>query len=95
MHSSSHSVMLDGGTAWGCQIFVARQATSVPETGKRIPLYVFDQITEAWYQCYVDKTSLTWESIHSPPPPTGSYAGIGSRDLTPAGRQAIRHVYTI
>jgi hypothetical protein len=49
-------------------------------------LYVFDQEKDAWFEF----NGETWDRVDSPPRPTGIWAGIGSRDLRPNGRAAIR-----
>lgn len=67
-----------GGTAWATQMFIDRF------DGRPCPCYVFDQIADQWF---------VWEEgwvPTTPPVPTGVWAGIGSRELLPNGKQAIR-----
>jgi hypothetical protein len=87
--SATHAVQVVGGTAWGCQAFALRH---LPKVGA-IPMYFFDQNTSAWYQCNLEKSSLKWVRIESPPAPTGSYAGIGTRGLNADGKKAIHDLY--
>lgn len=68
-----------GGTAWAVQMFIDRH------NSEACSCYVFDQINGKWF-----KWEGRWEPIQSPPVPTGIWAGIGSRTLLPAGKQAIR-----
>lgn len=68
-----------GGTAWATQMFVDRFHQ------QPCPCYVFDQQKGTW-----NAWEGHWQEIQAPPPPTGVYAGIGSRELLPAGKQAIR-----
>jgi hypothetical protein len=78
---------ISGGTAWACQMFVDRWLYSTKYI-KDIPLYFFDQKSESWY-----KWNGSWVNLNQPPKPTQVYAGIGSRDLTPAGHAAIEAIY--
>ena len=68
-----------GGTAWATVMF----AQLHPESRE---LYIFDQLKNRWVQW----NGKDWDPIDSPPRPTGIWAGIGSRDLTEGGREAIR-----
>jgi hypothetical protein len=78
---------ISGGTAWACQMFVDRWLYSTNYI-QDIPLYFFDQKSKCWY-----KWNGSWVNIIKPPQPSKVYAGIGTRDLTPAGRAAIEDVY--
>jgi len=71
--------MVEGGTAWATQMYLDLHKDK-PEC------YVFCQITNQWH-AYVDSQ---WVVIDAPPSPSGVWAGIGSRDLTKAGKDAIR-----
>lgn len=71
--------MVQGGTAWATQMFIDRY------NGAPCECYVFDQITEKWFVWKGD-----WVEIETPPQPFGIWAGIGSRKLTTAGKNAIR-----
>lgn len=68
-----------GGTAWATTMF----AQLHPDNRN---LYLFDQLKDGWFQF----NGQSWDSIESPPRPKGIWAGIGSRDLQPNGRAAIR-----
>jgi len=92
------NVNISGGTAYACQMF----ASVFPDddvVSELIPLYVFAQTNSRWYQCRVITSTTAaplfgWEPMSQPPPPpTGTYAGIGARSLKPSGRQAIRSLY--
>lgn len=71
---------VSGGTAWAVQMFIDRH------DGAACPVYLFDQISEQWFTW----TATGWNAITEVPPPTGVWAGIGSRDLTNKGKEAIR-----
>lgn len=71
--------VVPGGTAWATTMFAQLHPGSHS-------LYVFDQEKDAWFRF----DGGTWGRIDSPPRPTGIWAGIGSRDLKPNGRDAIR-----
>lgn len=69
---------VDGGTGWAVQMAI--------DMGK--PVYVFDQNTGGWY---------TWNGSKfitiATPILTKKFAGIGTREITEQGKQAIRDVY--
>jgi len=69
---------IDGGTAWGCEIF----ALWHPDT-----LFFFDMVSETW----LTRKFGAWKLCEVLPSPTTFVhcAGIGSRELTDAGRNAI------
>jgi hypothetical protein len=98
------NVGIVGGSAWACQMFVneyykthSKQLLSSSVHPIAMPLYCFDQISEHWFQCRIrDLTgSIEWVQLGQRPqlPTTGVYAGIGSRQLTPAGQHAIESLY--
>jgi len=70
---------VSGGTAWATQMFIDRW------NGQPCECYVYDQIVEAWYAWKGE-----WSRIETPPEPYGVWTGIGSRNLLPSGKQAIR-----
>lgn len=78
---------ISGGTAWACQMFVDRWLHTDTNIDT-CQLYLFDQISEKWYSW-----KGTWSNIDKPPCPQGVYAGIGTRDITNAGLNAICSVY--
>ncbi len=69
---------VDGGTGYAVQMAI--------NLGK--PVYVFDQTYEKWF---------AWEDgkfrISNVPTLTTKFAGIGTREINEAGKQAIRDVY--
>lgn len=70
---------VSGGTAWAVAMFIDRF------DGGACEAYVYDMTTSHW--CVWN--GLLWEMC-DPPKPHGVYAGIGSRDLQPNGKEAIR-----
>jgi hypothetical protein len=71
---------VQGGTAWAVQMFIDRH------DGDACACYVFDQVLCHWFRWHGDG----WECLYEPPMPSGVYAGVGSRDLLPIGKIAIR-----
>ena len=71
--------IVQGGTSWATQMFIDRF------DGGSCECYVYDQLEEQWF-----KWNGLWEAVGSPPAPQGVYAGIGTRKLNNAGKQAIR-----
>jgi hypothetical protein len=71
--------MVEGGTAWAVQMYLDLHKDK-PEC------FVFCQDTNNWYS----HQDSQWERIETPPSPSGVWAGVGSRDLTQAGKEAIR-----
>lgn len=72
--------MVKGGTAWAVQMFIDRH------NGAACSCYLFDQVLCHWFVW----NGNGWRCIYEPPAPIGVYAGIGSRDLLPIGKIAIR-----
>lgn len=71
-----------GGTGWAVEMAIQK--------GKEV--YVFDMNDNTWkFWDYVHKIFTPTEST---PILTFTFAGIGSRELTPEGIQAIKDVYT-
>lgn len=74
-----------GGTAWAIQMFLDRPDL----VGKDKPVYVFAQNHGHWMGW--SPAFENFMTLAGPPnAPTGIWAGIGSRELTPSGKQAIR-----
>lgn len=73
-----------GGTGWAVQMAM--------DTGK--PVYLFDQTTLTWLR-YTgpDENRFGWTPLDRAPVLTENFAGIGSRELTEAGKQAIKDAY--
>jgi hypothetical protein len=86
----SSMLKVAGGTAWACQLYVDRFIYD-QEPMSLCKLYLFDQGSERWYQW--DKVWYKMDQL--PPTPFGVYAGIGSRDLTTAGLDAINSLYKV
>lgn len=70
--------VVEGGTAWAVQM-----ALDVHK-----PVYLFDQVSERW----LTSRDGVWGSCDVPVL-THNFAGIGSRQITPAGIRAIGEVY--
>ena len=76
-----------GGTGWAVQMAIDMR---IPE------IYLFDMPQRTWYRYGGRQNGLQmWESEWgwNPPKPHGHYTGIGSREITDAGIEAIRKVY--
>lgn len=76
-------VFVKGGTGWACAMFLLL-------TNSQKSLYVWDVITECWYE--FDRVSEKWHTV-VPPRPTGFYTGIGTRTPSHAAEQAILSLY--
>ena len=62
-----------------------------------VKLFFFDMPTERWFQCRVmSHAPLTTKWVEVVPPSPSSFtrwAGIGSRDISGAGKDAIRRCF--
>jgi hypothetical protein len=77
---------VDGGTAWAVQMFLDLHPEGQFEP---LSLYFYDQTSEQWFTW-----AGAWKALSDPPPkPQGIWAGIGSRDLSPKGKWAIRNLF--
>ena len=81
--SSIKDNQVDGGTAWATARFIAKYNFNA------CPVYVFCQIIEKWHEW----NGSLWVVIEDVPKPKDIYAGIGSRKLSIAGKEAIGAVY--
>jgi hypothetical protein len=70
---------IKGGTAWAVQMFIARFE------GRPCRAFLFDQTAGLWNSWEGDG----WAPIVRPPLPAGIWAGIGTRNLSPAGAAAV------
>lgn len=93
---------VNGGTAWAIQMFLDRMdINSINSEGINMcPVYIFDQNKLKWHQANMmlneEKTkTIIWIPIdeNQVPKPSGKYAGIGSRNITSSGREAIVKLY--
>lgn len=73
---------VDGGTAWAVEMFKERM-----EEDFSLKMFVFDQTKNVWKEYTVQDG---WKIIDIPPKPSGIWAGIGTRDLSISGKEAIR-----
>lgn len=80
----SENGIVAGGTAWAVQMYIDRH---VPGTDLR--LYLFDLNKSCWMQ----RKAAGWERIKKPPRPEETHTGIGSREQTTQGQEAIRGLY--
>lgn len=69
-----------GGTAWAVQMFLDQRPGQ--------PCYVYCQRQSAWFAWDGGWAKLAGQ----PPAPSGLWAGVGSRELSTAGRLAIQEV---
>lgn len=88
------SVNVSGGTGWSCQMFADKYIEDMSVGSKIIlPMFLFDQGQAAWYQCFASRdttcTQLTWQKLTLLCKPSGVFAGVGTRQLNDAGRNAI------
>lgn len=74
--------MVDGGTGYAVQMAINHQ----------IPVWVFDQKEDKWFRWSYSSLSFV---VHNDIPEITfqNFAGIGTRQITPNGIQAIRNVY--
>lgn len=72
-----------GGIAWTCCELIDRNHASI--------VYFFDQTKKNWY--LYNHNIARFMSCNIPPRPTGTWLGIGSRDLSIDGRNAIVSVW--
>lgn len=74
-----------GGTNWAMQLYIDRcRRENIDPV-----MYLFDMTTENWFTW----TNGIWDIVLELPPPTGVYTGIGSRDITEAGLNAIKNAF--
>lgn len=79
--------LVKGGTSWAVQMYLDRNKN----VSGFLPVYVFDQKMNKWYQ--FDNDIKKWMNITIPPKPQGLYTGIGTRELNVYGKNAIESVY--
>lgn len=70
---------VDGGTAWAVEMF---------KMLKHGDIFIFDMHTNDWYLYDHDEFVYT-----EPYTPNGFYTGVGSRNITEQGKNAIRNLY--
>jgi len=76
---------VDGGTAWAIEMALNLKVSEI---------FVFDQKQNHWNQWnYLPDGHGKWIYIEFPPKPTGKWTGIGSRDLSDKGFEAIVSVF--
>ena len=100
-----------GGTAWACYTFVNKcigclawtpSSPSAPLQAALnlfpdgfIPLYLFDQQKNCWFQAQVQLiyNRISYVRINQPKLSGNYYGGIGLRDLNENGKRAIKLLY--
>lgn len=79
--------VVDGGTSWAVAMFIDKWMLKHPF--EECPCYVYDTITEQWYQWQYDEFVLCYDV----PTPKGIWTGIGSRELTPEAVIAMENLW--
>lgn len=79
---------VSGGTAWATQMYMDRFLHD-GEDMEKCKLFFYDQNSDQWFQW-----TGAWQEVDSPEVPTGIWTGIGSRDLSDSGKEAIRAVFS-
>ena len=75
---------VSGGTGWAVQMAIDSQK----------PVFLFDQASGKWMTFSgPDPEGLGWTELESAPALTKNFAGIGTRDINAAGKQAINDAY--
>lgn len=77
---------IQGGTAWACQMFLDKIPNTAFAESVSTHLYFLDQNMGNWFECKTSGNGIrefVWLDLMeaSPPPPSGKWAGIGTRDL--------------
>lgn len=90
--SDKEKGIVDGGTAWGIEVFIERCPVGL------IYLWFFDIEENCWKVCEKldDSCKRRWVPCTFPevvPTKSLMYAGIGTRSITEAGRQAIASLF--
>lgn len=75
---------VSGGTGWAVQMAIDSQK----------PVFLFDQASGKWMTFSgPDPEGLGWTELGAAPALTKNFAGIGTRDINAAGKQAINDAY--
>jgi hypothetical protein len=84
--------LITGGTAWACYVFIHRFRKK-----EYIPMYFFDQKADKWYVPKFNRNEIVWDIIETPPllelEKNIIYTGIGSRDISKSGKEAISSLF--
>ena len=81
-YSKSKYQTVDGGTSWAVAMSINHHKD----------VFVFDQYSSKWFRWSYDTMSFL-EMLETPKISCQNFAGIGTRNLTDDGRQAISDVY--
>jgi hypothetical protein len=74
--------LVQGGTAWAVVMFLNQN----PDTET---CYVFDQDQEKWFRW----DAFYWKEVIYVPKPSGIWAGIGTREINQAGKNALKDLF--
>jgi hypothetical protein len=103
--ASVTSVGIEGGSAWGTQMFLLRCVARFGKFEESVvvclPMFFYDMTRNSWYQgeASIDSsltlTMFRWKKMQTVPPrPCGLYTAIGSRQLTQHGENAIHQLFS-
>lgn len=76
--------LVEGGTAWAVYMYL------VLHDFKECPVFVFSQKDNKWFTW-----NSTWVETTNVPKPINVYTGIGSRQLSDNGKNAIKELYSV
>lgn len=71
---------VEGGTGWAVQFGIDMDK----------PVYIFDQLRKKWFTWDKGERNFVESAM---PEPSPAFAGVGSRDLKPSGRKAIKQFF--
>lgn len=75
--------IVKGGTGWAVQMAIDNKK----------PIYLFEQNLDHWFVYYYPENKFT--EIYVIPELTSNFAGIGTREITDKGKQAIKEIYKV
>jgi len=75
--------IVKGGTGWAVQMAIDNKK----------PVYLFEQNLDHWFVYYYPENKFT--EIYVIPELTPNFAGIGTREITYKGKQAIKEIYKV
>jgi len=88
---NGHGLGVEGGTAWGCEMFWLAQNS--PLRSSAVPLFLFDMVSAKWYQVTREGK---WKSCSTPSlEPYTTVAMIGSRELSDSASNSIQDVFRV
>ncbi|KAL0486921.1 hypothetical protein AKO1_001276 [Acrasis kona] len=96
------SVAIKSGSAWAPQMFALLFSKTIAIFGrnitKQIPIYLLDTECNKWFQAEIKLQSyeiveISWITINKPPPPSGLYTAIGSREISETHKKLINQCF--